>query len=676
MADRRHFSMLVLAPITAFAICSPALAVEEPALKFVDHPPEHGLLQPKIFTVFPSLPKLVYDVDRHLSLLITDVDIVKGIRLSAVMDKILETHRNAGGSPIETKEALFHQLWDTANQGPGLVEPVTTAHCDDVSKPNPQGMSTLNGYSYKCPRFEGDLALGYTGQYNRSNTSSPFSDDVLDQAFDDTNPYDGKKGSKNSYSAIAVSNRIDLLSPAEPAPHGKVQYKDCGEIRVIFARNSGVSVGQDDGTIILGDRFERNLIAFEARVPNPNPTPQQATGFPEGCTPLVQFFRSLSDPGLQNDVRGKLLSDLILKGDIEQYKKKKFVKVSELTRPVVDFRNFLQDKGQIRTDQFLNKLVTITTPPPPPQSIYDPPGTPTKTDVETPQDWTLREFRLAKRGANLIAIPDTVKSTVGRELLASSDPWANVDKTRLLIKDIVDQFDRLAGGTDKNGAYTNGSNVGLIAFPTLDRSLAGFESDTSFPDRGDIMGGYNGGLSKVRDFNTPISDALAGFNPKLQGGGTLLVPNVIDRMRTQTCAGCHQYSDTKMPSPTGEFGFDPRPDPKHPELRLGLGAVWPSKACGDVDKPNCALPKNVLDLSAGAGKPTKDTLTSNQHPPMQFTMISELILTQSVGGKVDNHIGWRYALSTTVECLLNAREDFFRDIQRIPRNSNPAPCAP
>lgn len=666
MSFRRELLFLcVVASLSLLTTLPIARAAEEISVQFSEHPPERGLLQPKIFTEFPALPKLPYSVDRHLSLLITDVDIVKGIRFSAVMNAVIDSYHSAGGNPAETKETLFHQLWDSENQGPGLIEPVATPHCDDESKPGGNSIGAMNGFSFRCPRYEGDLADGFTGKYNAGNTSSPFSDDASGGAFDDSTPYDAKNVSKNSFSAIAVSNRFDLLSPAVSAPKGKVRYPDCGEVRIIFARNAGVSVGQNDGTIILGDKFERNLIAFEARVPNPDSAPQEANGFPSGCVALLQFFRGLSDPALTDGIRSNLLTALILEGKIQRYENNAYILVSRLSRPVVDFRNFLQNAGQIRTDQFLNKLIKVAHPPPPPPSIYDPPGKTTFTDEEVPQDWTLREFRLQQKGGNLIALPDTVKSSVGRELLAATNPAANLDKTRALLKDVTDQLGRLAGGTDKTGAYSNGGNVGLIAFPTLSRIATAFESDSSAQDRGDIVSGYNGGLANAPTFNTPIADDLAGLNSKLKGG-TLTVANVIDRVRTQTCAGCHQYSDTKTTTPAGDFGFDPAG-------ALGLGAVWPNKACGDIDKKNCALPAAVLDVSGGAGKATKDTLMPTQHPPMQFTMISELILTRSVG---DHNNGWRYAISTTVECLLNAREDFFRTILHDPANPSPAPCAP
>jgi len=64
-----------------------------------------------------------------------------------------------------------------------------------------------------------------------------------------------------TYTAIALSNRFDLTTP--PSKGGG----DCGEYRIVFERNSGAA-----------DPKNRNLIIFEAVLPNPHPSPEFAQG--------------------------------------------------------------------------------------------------------------------------------------------------------------------------------------------------------------------------------------------------------------------------------------------------------------------------------------------------------------------------------------------------------------
>jgi len=84
--------------------------------------------------------------------------------------------------------------------------------------------------------------------------------------------------------------------------------------------------------------------------------------------------------------------------------------------------------------------------------------------------------------------------------------------------------------------------------------------------------------------------------------------NVVSRLRTQTCAGCHHYSDN--------------------DHGLGGKAIWPNKSVGDAS-----------------------------HPAMAFTQESErnVDLQPAIVGN-----GKRYAISLTTECLLDFREVFMK----------------
>ena len=202
----------------------------------------------------PHLP-----LDPHLSIFVTDVESVSQIKLSQVLDNLAAQ----SGDKSLTKLMLFNQWWDSAGQGPGLG---LGPHCDDQSEPQPPAgiathtaVSSFNGFPYRCPRLE-----------VAESTSDPFTNES------DSNP--------NAYSAIAFSNRFDLIGQQETVKDrvtgtAHTEWPDCGEYRIVFARNSGKS-----------DPLNRNLIIFEARVPNPHPMapdPSNATDpGPVGCRPI------------------------------------------------------------------------------------------------------------------------------------------------------------------------------------------------------------------------------------------------------------------------------------------------------------------------------------------------------------------------------------------------------
>ena len=109
----------------------------------------------------------------------------------------------------------------------------------------------------------------------------------------------------HAYSAIAFSNRYDLLTPAQSVGGGKISYPDCGEYRIIFALNSGKTTPPalaSDGKLHEGDIFSRNLISFEFRVKNPDSRPENADVLnPAGCLPILKFwYKPLRDHDRQN----------------------------------------------------------------------------------------------------------------------------------------------------------------------------------------------------------------------------------------------------------------------------------------------------------------------------------------------------------------------------------------
>jgi len=429
----------------------------------------------------------------------------------------------------------------------------TGPHGDAGASPTPTNgigndtaTSVLNGFPYRCPRLEASEA-----------TSDPFSNE------DESNP--------NAYSAIAFINRFDLLSPAVEAPgaRGKVEFPDCGEYRIIFARNSGQT-----------DVLNRNLIIFEARIPNPRPIPEDKNAAaPVGCLPILDFWHDLSDPQMTAEERGQKLHDFYLHGKLSNREK---------INPVVDIDNYTFGSGQIRTNQF---MLNSKSPAP-------------------PFDWTLREFKALKINGTLVIIPDTVKSNPAPELFAVDNQDARVSA---LSQAIRAQMRSILGIVHEPSGI---DDVNSIGFSISGEGVNAFESDEkgnpADPAIGDIMTKF-----AVRNdaFVTNIQKALNIALPKTK----LSSLNVVDRIRTQTCAGCHQFSDSSN-------------DP----IGLGGKAIWPNKRAGDLTGPT--------DLT--------------NHPPMPFTQESEILNDQreAISASKDGKKGKRWAISLTVECLLDARE--------------------
>ena len=478
------------------------------------HHPERGAVKlnelPSLGTNRPTLP-----LNRYLSIFVSDVDTVSQIKFSEVMDKLV----SQSGDPLLTKQLLFHQWWDSAGQRAGLG---LGPHCDDDTAPAPasdiplfKSLSTLNAFPYRCPRLE--LAEA---------SSDPFTNEV------DTNP--------NAYSAIAFSNRFDLVTPPG----------DCGEYRIVFARNSGRS-----------DPLNRNLIIFEARVPNPKP----ADGL-NGCRPILEFWHGLSDETVNAVERGKRLHDFYMSG----------LPASNVG-PIVDVAHYTFGTGQIRTNQFMlnDKDVRLPTPP---------------------FDWSLREFKTFLNNGTLTIIPDSVKSNPGNDLFAAG----SIDiRVGALNQDIRAQMKSLLGGA---GPEKGVDDVNSIGFGTSGQGVNSFESDESDAVHGNVLTAYAPGGKE----NPLIQTNIAGSLSLLHSPLTTL--NVVSRLRTQTCAGCHEFSN-------GDHG-------------LGGKAFWPDKSTGD-----------------------------STHPSMHFTQQSERtadLQPAIVGG------GKRYAISLTVECLLDFREAFMK----------------
>ncbi len=493
------------------------------------HHPEHGEIRLDKLEAFESL-RSKFPLDRHLSIFVSDVETVSQIKFSEVMDKLAKD----SGDKFLTKEVLFHQWWDSARQGPGLG---LGPHCDDNTAPLPTAgiathtaFSELNNLPYRCPRLEASEA-----------TSDPFTNET------DSNP--------NAYRAIAFSNRFDLVTAPTPAASGHGKFApDCGEHRVVFARNSGAIEGSND--------LNRNLIIFEARVPNPHPN----DGL-KGCKPILEFWLSLSDKTMSAVERGRRLHDFYLKG-------------LPGVGAVVDAAHYTFGAGQIRSNQFMSNVV---------------PG--------GPLDWTLREFKTLKANGTMTIVPDSVKSNPGGVLFTSGTTDTRVGFLNQAIRASMESI--IAGPA--NGVAA----VNRIGFQMSGEGANSFESEEG-PNTGsfaDVAAAYAPGGMENAVLKANIQGALG------IAGSDLTPRNVVNRIRTQTCSGCHHFSN-------GDAG-------------LGDGAVWPDKSAGD-------------------GK---------THPAMDFTQESEKFKDLQgaiVGG------GKRYAISAAVECFLDFREEFMRRALGLP----------
>ena len=281
-----------------------------------------GMLDPKLVASLGEKAKLaaIISIDERKSLFVTDIAILENFKFDDVMARLARD----SGDPKLTKETLFVQWWDTANKkgmppNPGLG---LGPNCEDK----------FNDFKFKCPRaMEG-------AQVKLNPFGAP--------PFDAPNP---KPEDDAKYFAIALSNRFDL------AGLPSVGGEDCGEYRIVFARRSGIN-----------NTSNRNLIIFEAVLPNPKPNKKDLTG----CLPVQQFWAALTKNADITD-RAKKLRQFYFDG-IPGF------------APVVRARHYGNAtrlaKGQIRTNQFMEP------------------------------NWLLREFRVAQNGKKMTILQSTVKS--------------------------------------------------------------------------------------------------------------------------------------------------------------------------------------------------------------------------------------------------------------------------
>jgi hypothetical protein len=420
-------------------------------------------------------------IDPARSLLVTDPAVLARFPLQTVLHTLLVESGTSGQTPLE----LYRRWWDSQNTKAGAAFP-DAIHCDDTK--NASGAPSINGFPIQCPRNEGALA-----------TSDPFNDSA---------------GNPHFMKPIAVVNRFDL------AP---LDGSHCGEHRIIYAKQSGATNPTD-----------RNLIIFEAALPNPKP----ACGL-AGCRPVAEFWANLSaisDP----EARADAIEDFYYNG-LQGFDP--VLLPENLGVPTNGAR-----RGQIRTNQFMAGLSELV--------------------------WQLREFRLnlacATSGCRLIFEPVTVKNNPfgGLFNVSFSDPRRAGFQSAFIgqVEPLAPQdANKISMGTSE--LYNAGQSSSQTA------STQGVENDYAVHL---LAGG-------------PLNSFMQAINTKLASLGRtdLNAVNIADRATTQSCAGCHELSSGDPLG--GSKGLLPFTWPSH-TLPLAFVHVnessQPSKPLKDVFLPH------------------------------------------------------------------------------------------
>ena len=429
-------------------------------------------------------------IDERRSLFVTDKTILASFTFAEVMATI------ARGAPdgALTKEKLFASWWDTANKSPPNQQ--IAFRCDQA---NPD----LHGFPYECPRFEGS-----------QSTLDPFGGAANDQ-----------------YIPIALSNRFDLAgSPTEGGT-------DCGEYRIVFARRAGQT-----------NIFSRNLIIFEAVLPNPRPNARDL----EGCRPVARFWADLTRNDDKAD-RAHKLHDFYFAG-LPGFS------------PVVTARNYGSATptalGQVRTNQFMQN---------PPTGVRF--------------NWILRQFHVVTEGQSLRFKPVAVGNNPAGVLFDEheSQPLGPAFRTAF-------------AGVVKTLAI---NDINLFNMGGLDRKFDAAESDEMDPRE-------NNYVAQSATSTNFLSSIAAGIPP-----GPLTSTHIVRRAKALSCAGCHQLSNPAPEADLGggiawkpSLGFvhtseDPNQMEACPDDAAGQKNCFAiSRALKEVFLPNR---KNVLAAFLGGG---------------------------------------------------------------------------
>jgi hypothetical protein len=289
----------------------------------------------------------------------------------------------------------------------------------------------INGFPVECPRREGDLTT--------------------------TDPFREGGQTPDGYLAVALVNRFDL------APD---DGSSCGEYRMVFAKRSGQ---QDDN--------DRNLIIFEAVMPNPAPLEGLS-----GCRPIVELFAGLSAVDDASE-RARRLEGFYFDGVVEN---------THVPAPVCASQLGLRG-GQIRTNQFM----------------------------ESP--WMLRQFAVARDGAGHVGI---------RPMAVGGNPFG-------ALFDPGNPAPAAARFRDRFVAHLGSLLVRDVNLLALD-APGEFAAGQSQQGRGEqpAAGEINDYLVELE--RTPASDFAGQIAAELtRRSSRLTVEQLMRRATARSCAGCH-----------------------------------------------------------------------------------------------------------------------------------------
>jgi hypothetical protein len=365
-------------------------------------------------------------VDTRRSLVVTEQTILARFSFQRVMTQLAAQ----SGVPGATALQLFQQWWDTQNPGPGSF---AGAHCDD--QVDPALGSVINGYPYLCRN----------GAEGTQAACDPFA-----------------ASSACAYIPIGLFNRFDQ------APENGAH---CGEYRIVYAKQSGVASTSD-----------RNLLIFEAALPNPHP--QQGL---KGCQQIVDTWADLSSQANVTQ-RANALEDFYFDGQ-------------GAVGPVVSVTNFGDNAlgaGQIRTNQFSN----------------------------TTTGWSLREFKLMRTcaGSSCTAVrfvPVTNKDNAYGPLFA---PASTLPSAAAFRSFFPSQVPSLAAS----------SVAGIdISTPDVFNTAQSQASGTTAAEMR-----Y---LDQLGSGPSPLRTAIQS---SLNSAGSSLTPDdIAKRAQSQSCAGCHRLNN-------------------------------------------------------------------------------------------------------------------------------------
>lgn len=451
-------------------------------------------------TTPPAAPPL--DIARSLAIVdLPTLDAVDAagkprFPLQRVLNQIVtQSSANSGFCAAD----LYQRIFDTNNdKATGLVP--DGQHCDDEK--DAQGRPTLNGFPIQCPRQEGALA-----DLKRHN------------------PFCVGAGC-DPYSPIAIMNRFDL-APANG--------QTCGQYRIVYAKGQGQSprmaAGHPNG-------FNRNLMIFEAVLPNPTPAKGLA-----GCAPVVELWASLS--GMSSpDARAAALDRFYFTG-IPGFPP--VIKRAHYAGNVDPYTG-VQLGGQIRTNGFM----------------FD------STDPGRPsgQPWQLREFNLDESckgfGAarKCVVKVKMVSPKVSPE--ASLFDEKNKSPMALSFRNPTNPRGFIAQVKDLAQADLN-----LLNMNNLDPIFNGAQATSSpviFPGAPALN---DSNYNVIFDTKGPFAAAITAALPP---GSNLTAQHIVRRAQTQSCAGCHELST----SSAAFFGGAPNANQMDATGKL----LWPDDSPG------------------------------------------------------------------------------------------------